>query len=447
MKDMMYPGAGRGIPGNLEMPGAVERLPNGNTLIADCGDRAGFGSEMIEVDPQGRIIWNYHEGLRFAHSGRRLRNGNTLITDTANNRLVEVTPGKMTIMTSNDWGKGTGRLSDGSHLDYPNEAFELVDGDFLVTDRNNNRVVQVDRDGRLVWSFDRGIHHPHNGRPLKNGNVLICDSDGNRVIEVNRDKEIVWGYGDGSTEMLWWPRGADRLSNGNTLITDSKIGKIIEVSPAGEVVWHWQTDFEEKFYICQSTPEETILVASTFGRRQVIELDRSGNIFWLFRNYRRPYPIYWKLTNGFFKDIGEDGVPRHWILGTRFSEGGGRLIWDNDNKPRPCPGLETDRPGLLMLQQSIKVEPGQVLRAEAQIKTNDLRGSAGLITDYFDAYGCGLYRVITEMPTGNLFTGNNDWTRDAFETKAPPRATYMELALFVNDRGSVFVKNLMLSKV
>ena len=444
---MMCPGAGRGIPGNLEMPGSVERLPNGNTLIADCGDRAGFGSEIIEVDAGGNIIWNFTEGLRFAHSGRRLSNGNTLITDTTNNRLLEVTPEKMIAMTSENWGGGTGRLSDGSCLNYPNDAFEMEDGCFLVTDRNNNRVIQVNRKGQLLWSFDQGIHHPHNGRILKNGNVLICDSDGNQVVEVNRDKKIVWRYGDGSTQTLWWPRGADRLSNGNTLITDSKIGKLIEVNPLGDVVWSWQTDFDEKFYICQSTPEGRILISSTFGRHQVMDLDKCGNIFWLFRNYRRPYPIFGRMTNGFFKDIGEDEIPRHWILGTRFSEGGGRIIWDRNNKPYPCPGLETDRPGLLMLQQSIHVKPGERFRVEFQIKTNEVKGSAGVITDYFDAYSCGLYRVITEMPSGNLFSGNADWIHDSFETKVPSRASFMELALFINDSGRVFVKNLMMVKL
>src|SRR4030066_265515 len=119
MAEIMSPGCKRGIPGNVEMPLAVERLPNGNTLIADAGDEAGFGSEIVEIDPVGNIVWNYNEGLRFAHSGRRLRNGNTLITDTTNNRLVELTPDKKIAMNSDHWSGGTGEPSDGSHLPSP----------------------------------------------------------------------------------------------------------------------------------------------------------------------------------------------------------------------------------------------------------------------------------------------------------------------------------------
>jgi hypothetical protein len=92
MAEIVGPGCERGIAGNMEMPLAVERLPNGNTIIADAGDEAGFGSEIVEVDPVGNILWNYNEGLRFAHSGRRLRNGNTVITDSKNHRIIRVTP-------------------------------------------------------------------------------------------------------------------------------------------------------------------------------------------------------------------------------------------------------------------------------------------------------------------------------------------------------------------
>jgi len=447
MKDIVGPGSKRGTHGNMEMPLAVERLPNGNTLIADAGDEAGFGSEIIEVDCVGNIVWNYNEGLKFAHSGRRLRNGNTLITDTTNNRLIEVTPAKIIVTDSDEWDGGKGKLSDGSHLHYPNEAFELEDGTFLVTDRNNDRCVQVDRAGTVIWAFEKEVHHPHNANPLPSGNILISDSDGNRILEINRKKEIVWSYGDGAIETLWWPRGAIRLANGNTVITDSKNHRIIEVAPEGETVWKFQTAHVDKFYITHATEEDTFLVACTDGHHQVIEVDRVGNIVWLFRNYRRPAPIYARLTNGFFKEIGPDGMPQHWVLATRLSEGGGRLIWDNENTPRPCPGLEFDRPGALFLQQNIAVEQTATYEVGAEIKTVNVKGSACLHVDFFDSLGGSLYKVITEMPSGENFTGTTDWTHDIFEAQAPPQATFAELRLFINDSGRVFIKNVMFNRV
>lgn len=446
MTEIISPGCKRGIPGHVEMPLAVERLPNGHTLIADAGDEAGFGSEIVEIDPIGNIVWNYNEGLRFAHSGRRLKSGNILITDTTNNRLIEITPDKRIVMNSDEWGGGTGQLSDGSHLHYPNEAFELMDGTFLVTDRNNDRCIQVDRNGKVIWAFEEELHHPHNANVLSNGNILISDSDGNRIFEINRKKKIVWSYGDGKIETLWWPRSAIRLDNGNTVITDSKNHRIVEVSPVGKTVWSFQTEWVDKFYITQATKEGTFLIACT-GHHQVIEVDRTGNIVWLFRNYRRPAPIYACLTNGFFKEIDPDGFPLHWTLAKRLSEGGGKIIWDNDNRPLPCPGLEFDRPGALFLQQAIAVKPGTTYRIGGDIKTIDVKGAACIMIDFFDRYGGSLYRDITLVPAGEYFTGTNDWTHDLFEVRVPPLATYAEFRVSLNNCGKVFVRNLMMNLI
>ena len=271
MAEITSQGWKRGTPGNLELPLSVERLPNGNTLITDGGDEAGFGSEVIEVDPLGNMVWQFddHGRLKFAHSSRRMKNGNTLITDTNNNRLLEATPDKKIVMNSDDWGGGTGRLSDGSHLRYPNEDFELEDGSFLVTDRNNDRCLQINRDGKVIWSFgDNELHHPHNANPLPNGNVLVSDSDGNRILEVNRKKEIVWSYGNGSIEVLWWPRSAIRLPNGNTLITDTKNHRLLEVTEDGRVVWRFQTEHVDTFYLTQATSQGTFLTSSVDGHHR-----------------------------------------------------------------------------------------------------------------------------------------------------------------------------------
>ena len=446
MAEVVCPGCQWGIPGNLEMPLAVERLDNGNTLIADAGDEAGFGSEIIEVDPIGNIVWNFNEGLKFAHSGRRLKNGNTLITDTTNNRLIEVTHDKNIVMTSDEWCRGTGKLSDGSHLHYPNEAFELEDETFLVTDRNNNRCIQVNRNGKVIWAFEKELQHPHNANPLPNGNILIADSDRNRILEINRKKEIIWSYGDGSIETLWWPRSGIRLENGNTLITDSRNHRIIEVSLEGKSVWMFQTEHVDRFYISQATQESTFLIAST-NHHQVIEIDRTGNILWLFRNYRRPTPIYARLTNGSFKEIGKDGIPEHWILAKRVSEGGGKIIWNKENKSSPCPGLELDRQGALFLQQSIVMTPGATYRVGASLKTVDVKGAACVMIDFIDSLGGSLYKDATELPSGEYFTGTNDWTHDIFEVRVPLQATYAELRISINYNGKVFVKNVMVNPV
>ena len=359
-----------GAPGMIEFPGSAERLPNGNTLIADGGDELGLGSEVVEVDPLGNIILQYDDNgnLSFVHSARQMENGNILITDTTNDRVIEVTRDKQIVFTSDEWGGGTGNLSDGSHLGYPNDAYELEDGTLFICDRNNNRCVHVDRQGKVLWQFSEGIEHPHNAHRLPNGNVLLSDSDRNKIMEISPQKEVVWFYGDGSTEMLNWPRCSVRLENGNTVICDSKNARVIEVTQEGEIVWEYKVDYFAKFYDIQVLPNNNILVTDQ-QHHQVIEVDRAGNYRWLHRNYHMVGPIEPKLRNGSFKERGKAGLPRYWNFAKRHNEGGGRVIWDEENKPYPCPGLEFDRHGFLYLQQTIAVKPGQRYKKAVKIRT------------------------------------------------------------------------------
>ena len=430
-------GTPRGMPGVVEFPCTAVRLGNGNTLIADAGDEIGVGSEVIEVDPVGQIVWRYGEGLRFAHSAVPTRDGNVLIADTTNDRLIEVSrSGEMVWST-----EGLG-LSDGSSLAYPNNALELPDGNLLVTDRNNDRCLIMDRDGGVVWQHTGELRHPHGAEPLTNGSVLIADSDGNRIVEVDPSGDVVWSYGNGSPEVLSWPRHARRLASGNTLITDSKNARVIEVTPDGETVWTFAVDYFAKFYYAEATEDERVLIADQQGHR-VLEVDRAGNIVWMFRNYTYPNPILPRLRNGSFKERDEGGWPSDWILACRLSEGGGDVIWDEAASPRPCPGLSTDRAGALFLQQTVRCTAGLTYHMAGQLRTEGLEGHACLQMSFVDAMGAALYDA-PDIPRGRSLSGTNEWTQDSFQATAPPGATALETRLFITGRGRAWVKGLFL---
>ncbi|MBN1104397.1 MAG: hypothetical protein JXL84_13350 [Deltaproteobacteria bacterium] len=436
-----YCSVARGAPGMVEFPGTVERLPNGNTLIADGGDELGFGAEVVEVDPLGQVVWSCSEGQRFTHSARMLRNGNVLITDTTNDRVIEVNRKKELVFTSDHWGDRSGRLSDGSHISYPNDAYEMEDNSLFICDRNSNRCLQVDRQGQVIWQYSEGLKHPHNAHPLPNGNVLISDSDRNMILEVSREKKVVWSYGDGSKEILNWPRCAARLENGNTMICDSKNARVIEVSHKGEKVWEFKVNYFAKFYDIQVLQNNHVLVSDQ-QHHQVIELDRWGNYLWLFRNYRMIGPILPKLMNGSFKERAPDGLPMYWNFARRHDEGGGKIIWDENNKPYPCPGLEFDRHGFLYLQQTVAVVPGKRYKMAARIRTEGVKGSCSLMMCFLDKYGGQVYDM-EDIPRGDLYIGDNDWTLDVAETVAPEAATSAELRLYINGGGKAWMKEVM----
>jgi len=427
--------------GIVEFPCDVERLDNGNTLITDAGDEHGSGSEILEVTPDKQTVWRYagteETPLRFAHSAKRLADGNTLIADTTNNRVIEVTPGGDIVWNSDDLGGGAGTLSDRSHLWYPNKAQLLDDGTLLITDRNNDRALQIRRDGHVLWQYAGHVEHPHNADLLANGNLILCDSDGQYIREVDRDGNLVWSYGDGTTDPLFWPRDADRLVGGNTLITDSKHHRIIEVTPDGRIAWEYRVDYWANFYDADRLPNGNTLIAGQH-HQEVFEVNPAGERVWEFRNFTRPSPIHEKLGNCKFEELDDAGTPAGWNLCKRLSEGGGELIWTENAAGKRCPGLAYDRRGGLVLQQTRNVEPGKNYRVSGLLKTEDLDGFACLQIAFLDER-FGMFCDGSDTPKSALFDGTTPWSREIFAASAPEGAVAADLRLFISGAGKVFV--------
>jgi hypothetical protein len=89
-------------------PHSVVRLPNGNTLIS-CADGPG-GARVFEVDAAGKTVWQVQSNelagvqLKFMAGLERLPNGDTLMANWLGHKqfgttadLIEVTPDKRVI--------------------------------------------------------------------------------------------------------------------------------------------------------------------------------------------------------------------------------------------------------------------------------------------------------------------------------------------------------------
>lgn len=173
-------------PEMLDRPLGIERLPNGNTIITDAGGAyyTTTDAAVMEINPAGELVWLYVGQLAFPHSAERLPDGSTLVSDTSHDRVLSVDGEGEILWSSDDWGAGSGSLSDGSHLHYPNDAELLEGGNLLITDRNNDRVIEVDMTGQVVWAYEQ-LTRPHNADRLPDGNTMIANSEENQVIEVD----------------------------------------------------------------------------------------------------------------------------------------------------------------------------------------------------------------------------------------------------------------------
>jgi len=110
-------------------PHSAVRLANGNTLIS-CADGKG-GSRVFEVDPAGKTVWQVQGGelpgvtLKFMAGLERLPNGDTLMANWLGHKqfgttadLIEVTPDKRVVWQFHG-GKDIRTISSALLLDQP----------------------------------------------------------------------------------------------------------------------------------------------------------------------------------------------------------------------------------------------------------------------------------------------------------------------------------------
>jgi hypothetical protein len=407
-------------PEVLDKPLGIERLPDGNTLITDSGGAyyTTTDAAILEVNPAGDIVWQYVGDMAFPHSAERLANGDTLVSDTGHDRVFRVDGAGQIVWTSDDWGGGSGLLSDGSHLHYPNDAELLADGHLLITDRNNDRVIEVDQDGQIVWAYDR-LTRPHNGDRVADGNTLIANSEENVVVEVSPAGEIVWSYG--GQGLLDWPRDADRLADGHTLITDSRGNRVLEVDAGGQVVWSYSGLALP--YEADRLADGHTLIADNSHRR-VIEVDPAGDIVWSFSNFQENLPA--ALQNGGFEqDADGDGLPDGWYPADLNAEGEAQFLWDATvvKEGKHSAGGQYRGEGRMSWLQVVAVQPGTEYHFSGYVKAQILSGVVAYQLSFVDDMGGSLGEPVTVAP----HQASTDWVKDEIDVRAPEGAAAVQI--------------------
>jgi hypothetical protein len=224
------------------------------TLMAGTGTPAGVipqapdgvpDDRVMLVDPKGKIIWQYGQ-FGQAGSGPNLLdtpvqctwlpNMHVLITDQANNRIIEVNLKKQIV-----WQYPGSNINDADQLNGPNSAEQLENGHILIADQGNNRAIEVTRGDHIVKTFTAGgtANTVAFASRLKNGDTLLTDAGNSRIVEVDANDNVVWEYftdTDPLSVPAPLPTRAIRLHNGDTLISDQFNNRVIRVNMAGDIV-------------------------------------------------------------------------------------------------------------------------------------------------------------------------------------------------------------------
>jgi len=160
----------------------------------------------------------------------------------------------------------------------------------LITEYGNQRVIEVDSSGSIVWLIP-GLNLPTDAERLPNGNTLIAQYLNGKVIEVDENGDVVW-----EITGLHKPMDAERLQNGNTLIvqattggrSNNSNGSVIEVDSEGNEVWI-KSNLSSPIDAERLENGNTLIVEYLGGR--IIEVDISGNIVWEIDGLDRPMDV------------------------------------------------------------------------------------------------------------------------------------------------------------
>ena len=179
-------------------------------MIAESGN-----SRIIEVNPKGEIVKeiplkvvksNPHRDTRMV---RKTENGTYLVCHEGQGCVREYdAQGKIIWeykLDLNHRPRSDGHGPEGHGVEVFG-AVRLKDGHTLIAGGNNNRVIEVNPKGEIVWQIDQKdlpgitLAWVTTLQVLPNGHIVIgnCHAgpDQPQLIEVDRDKKVIWTFKD-----------------------------------------------------------------------------------------------------------------------------------------------------------------------------------------------------------------------------------------------------------
>jgi len=273
-------------------------------------------------------------------------------------------------------------------------------GNILIADQFNNRVIEINEAGRILWSFGLG---PNDFSPKsiigvndaqRVGPLTLMAGTGtpagvipqapngapdNRVILVDPFGRIVWQYGRfGQTgsgpNLLNTPVQSTWLPNSHVLITDQGNNRIIEVNLAKRIVWQY--------------PGSNTNAADQLSSPNSAELLENGHILIADENNSRAIEV--TRADQIVATFTAGGTINTLAFASRL-ENGHTLLTDAGNSR----AVEVDANDNVVWQYVTDTDPLSVA-APLPTRAVRLRGGDTLISDQFNN------RVIRVSPAGQI---------------------------------------------
>jgi CRP-like cAMP-binding protein len=246
------------LPG-VRQPWDMRWLSDFHVLVTDRQANAVF-----ECDPGGREVWrlatekdaqlHLFEPVKATRYATELGFLRYLIVDKGHHRVFEVdSEQKITWQ----WGEKGKKGSHPLRLDQPSDIQYTHEMNYLITDTGNDRILEI-REGRVLRSFGDNLElkRPIAAQRLFNGDTLIADAGHYRLLIVDPDGDIRYActyYRPGQDERFRMdePLHMVRRENQNVVLIDRN--RVMEINPiAKKIVWF---NFLHELHLEISSPE------------------------------------------------------------------------------------------------------------------------------------------------------------------------------------------------
>jgi hypothetical protein len=253
-----------------------------------AGDYSGGKKHLAIVDADGAVKWELK--INDIHDVHLLDNGN-ILTQTSWTRIVEADKdGK--IVWEYDAAKMNGNAGKTIEV---HGVQRLKGGLTMIAESGSGRIIEVDKDGKIQKEIKLKLDKPNahrdtrNARKLDNGHYLVAHEGDLKVREYDGEGKVVWEY-DAKAQVY----SAIRLDNGNTLIGMGSGHSVLEVDPKGVIVWSvsekdlpgvtlaWVTQ------VARLENGNTIIVNCHAGPNnpQIVEVTKDKKIVWSFKDFK-----------------------------------------------------------------------------------------------------------------------------------------------------------------
>jgi outer membrane protein assembly factor BamB len=241
-----FPTAGSLPPGQRFEADDAFLAPDGKTIVAN--DDSHEVIDRIDIKT-GKVVWQYGHYSVAGHAAGYLNgpddsyplaNGDVVVADIKNCRVIEIAPSKQIV---HQWGR-TGRCADTAPRTYgsPNGDTPLPDGGLLITDILGSRVIRLSATGKVIFDIHVPVAYPSDAHLDAQGNVIVVDySTIGAVVAVTPQGHLLWRYRPTSGNgRLDHPSLAVPLPDGTIVVNDDFRARVVVIDPrTNRIVWQY----------------------------------------------------------------------------------------------------------------------------------------------------------------------------------------------------------------